>query len=62
MNIIFSINIKEKPSFSARVESLHEEHPFRQIFEKTRRNFAHLGIDPQAVDRLYIDSVYIPYR
>lgn len=52
----------EKTSFSSRVESLHEEHPFRVIFEKTRRNFAHLDINPQTVGRIYIDSVCIPYR
>lgn len=36
--------MEEKPSFSSRVESLHEEHPFRVIFEQVKKNLAHVGI------------------
>ena len=36
--------MEEKPSFSSRVESLQEEHLFRQIFEQVRSNLAHVGI------------------
>jgi hypothetical protein len=40
--------MEEKPSFSSRVESLHEEHPFRVIFEQVKKNLAHVGISVES--------------
>ncbi len=40
--------MEEQPSFSSRVESLQEEHPFRVIFEQVKKNLAHVGISVES--------------